>query len=85
MYPTFGQLNAKFTTYKDLLYFGGRNPEMQVLNKQSGIKEWSYTEKAGGWISGDPAISQDTLYLAGSDNHEIFAFYAISCKKYCTF
>jgi len=85
LYSTFGQLNASFLTYKDLLYYGGRNHEMQVLDKNTGVKKWSYTEKNGGWISGNPEIYNDTLFIAGSDNHELFAFNAITGEKYWTF
>jgi len=85
LYPTFGQINTQLSIYKDLLFFGGRNPEMQVLNKNTGEVQWTYIEKDGGWISGDPLVMNDTLYIGGSDNHEMFAFNADTGEKYWTF
>lgn len=81
-YPTFGQINSELTIYKDLLFFGARNPEFQVINLITAQKKWNFTEKDGGWISGDPLIYEDTLFIAGSDNHKILAFDPISGNLY---
>jgi len=62
--------------------FGGRNPELQVLDKTNGTLKWRYIEKDGGWISGDPVVKNDTLYIGGSDNHEMFAFNVFTGEKY---
>ncbi|PLX12752.1 MAG: hypothetical protein C0598_05490 [Marinilabiliales bacterium] len=85
LYSTFGQINTQLSIYNDLLFFGGRNPEMQVLNKKTGEVQWTYIEKEGGWISGDPLVMSDTLYIGGSDNHEMFAFNANTGEKYWTY
>ena len=74
LYETFGQLNTTFTVYDDLLLFGGRNPQLQILDIKTGIPVWDYTSDDGGWISGDPLVLNDTLYIGGSDNHKLFAF-----------
>lgn len=81
-YPTFGQINTELTIYKDLLFFGARNPEFQVIDIKSAQKKWSFIEKEGGWISGDPLIYNDTLFIAGSDNHKLFAFDPVSGDKF---
>jgi outer membrane protein assembly factor BamB len=81
-YPTFGQINTELTIYKDLLFFGARNPEFQVIDIKSAQKKWSFIEKEGGWISGDPLIYKDTLFIAGSDNHKLFAFDPVSGDKF---
>ena len=81
-YPTFGQINTELTVYKDLLFFGARNPEFQVIDIKSAQKKWNFTEKEGGWISGDPLIYNDTLFIAGSDNHKLFAFDPVSGDKF---
>lgn len=81
-YPTFGQINTELTVYKDLLFFGARNPEFQVVDIKSAQKKWSFIEKEGGWISGDPLIYNDTLYIAGSDNHKLIAFNPVSGEKF---
>lgn len=81
-YPTFGQINTEFTIYKDLLFFGSRNPEFQVVDIKSGQKKWSFVEEEGGWISGDPLIFNDTLYVSGSDNHKLIAFNPLTGAKY---
>ena len=81
-YPTFGQINTELTIYKDLLFFGARNPEFQVIDIKSAQKKWSFIEKDGGWISGDPLIYKDTLFIAGSDNHKLFAFDPVSGDKF---
>lgn len=73
-YDTFGQLNTEFIVFDSLLIFGGRNPELQILNKTTGRRVWSYVSVDGGWISGDPIVMGDTLFIAGSDNHKFFAF-----------
>lgn len=85
LYETFGQINTQLCVSGDLLFFGGRNPEMQVLDKNTGEKKWAYIEKEGGWISGDPLILNDTLFIGGSDNHEMFAFDANTGQKYWTY
>jgi outer membrane protein assembly factor BamB len=74
LYPTFGQLNTRFVIHDSLLVFGARNPELQVVNINTGKRVWSYIEQNGGWISGDPMISGDTLFIGGSDCHKLFAF-----------
>lgn len=84
-YPTFGAVNTQPVIHQDLLIFGGRNPELQVISKKTGRKIWSYTEKEGGWISGDPLVAGDTLYIGGSDNHEMFAFNVFSGERYWTY
>ncbi len=84
-YPTFGQIISQISILDTLLYFGSRNPELQVININSGEKEWSYTEINGGWISGDPLIKDDTLFIGGSDNHEMFAFDAYTGKRLWTY
>jgi outer membrane protein assembly factor BamB len=61
-YETFGAVNTQPIIYKDMLILGGRNPELQVLNKKTGQKIWRYTKKEGGWISGDPLVVGDRLY-----------------------
>ena len=81
-YPTFGQINTELTIYKDLLFFGARNPEFQVIDIKSAQKKWSFIEKDGGWISGDPIIYNDTLFIAGSDNHKLIAFDPVSGDKF---
>jgi len=85
LYPTFGQINTQLAIHGQALYFGARNPEMQVLDKTTGKKLWSYTEKQGGWISGDPLILDDTLYIGGSDNHKMMAFNANTGEKKWTY
>lgn len=81
-YPTFGQINTELTIYKDLLFFGARNPEFQVIDIKTAQKKWSFIEKEGGWISGDPLIYKDTLFIAGSDNHKLFALDPVSGDKF---
>jgi eukaryotic-like serine/threonine-protein kinase len=73
-YSTFGMLNTKMLIYDSLLIMGGRNPEISALNAYTGIPEWSFEVSDGGWISGDPTIVNDTLYIGGSDCHKLFAF-----------
>ena len=73
-YATFGMVNTEMFIHDSLLVFGARNPELQVLNKYTGEPVWSYTVPGGGWISGDPLIAGDTLYIGGSDCHKLFAF-----------
>ncbi len=85
LYNTFGQINTQLCINDNLLFFGGRNPELQVLDKNTGEKKWSYIEKDGGWISGDPLLLNDTLFIGGSDNHEMFAFNAKTGQKYWSF
>jgi outer membrane protein assembly factor BamB len=85
LYPTFGQLNTRFHIHDSLLVFGARNPELQAVNIKTGKKAWSYTEQNGGWISGDPLISGDTLFIGGSDCHKLFAFNVRTGELYWTY
>lgn len=84
-YPTFGQLNAGFAVQDSLLIFGGRNPELQILNIQTGAVVWNYVSEDGGWISGDPLVVDGILYIAGSDNHRFFAFDVYTGQALWTF
>lgn len=84
-YATFGMVNSQFTIHNKLLYFGTRNPEMQIIDIETGKQKWNYIEKEGGWISGDPLVKHDIMYIGGSDNHEMFAFNAQTGEKYWTF
>jgi len=81
LYPTFGQINTELVIYDTLLVFGARNPEMQILNINTGKPVWNYIDKNGGWISGDPIVVSDTLYIGGSDNHKLIAFDIHTGKK----
>ena len=74
-YDTFGGIASEFLVYKGKLFFGARNPMFNVLWKDDGQKEWTYTDPDGGWLIGDPVIYSDTLYVGGSDN---FAMLALS-------
>jgi outer membrane protein assembly factor BamB len=84
-YPTFGQVNTQPVIADNLLYFGSRNPEMQVIDILTGKKAWSYIEPDGGWISGEALVKDGILYIGGSDNHEMFAFDAATGKLRWTF
>jgi outer membrane protein assembly factor BamB len=84
-YDTFGAVNTRPAIAGNVLVFGGRNPELHVLDKKTGAKRWSYTEQDGGWISGDPLVVGDTLYIGGSDNHEMFAFNVQTGERYWTY
>lgn len=84
-YPTFGQVNTRFHIHDSLLVFGARNPELQVININTGTKIWSHVEANGGWISGDPLIAGDTLFIGGSDCHKLFAFNVSTGELFWTF
>ncbi|WP_424962600.1 PQQ-binding-like beta-propeller repeat protein [Ekhidna sp.] len=73
-YGTFGGIVSEFLIHKGLLYFGARNHMLNVLEASTGEKDWTYTDKNGGWIIGDPVIYNDTLYMGGSDNFTMYAF-----------
>lgn len=72
-YETFGMLNTKMIVYDSLLIMGARNPRIYALNAYTGSPEWFYQVSDGGWISGDPTIKNDTLYIGSSDSHKLFA------------
>ncbi len=72
-YETFGMLNTKMLIYDSLLIMGARNPRIYALNAYTGSPEWIFEVGDGGWISGDPFIKNDTLYIGGSDCHKLFA------------
>jgi len=74
LYATFGQLNSEVVVYDSLLGLGARNAELQDLNIYSGERVWNYISPEGGWISGDPLVLRDTLFIGGSDNHKLFVF-----------
>lgn len=84
-YPTFGQINSKLYIHDSLLVFGARNPELQIINTYSGKIAWKYKVKEGGWISGDPLVVGDTLFIGGSDCHKLFAFDINTGENYWTF
>lgn len=73
-YQTFGSVVSEFIIHNGLLFFGARNHMLNVLEESTGEKDWTYTDKKGGWIIGDPVIYNDTLYIGGSDNFSMFAF-----------
>ncbi len=73
-YPSFGGVVSSFVSYKNMLFFGARNHMLNVLWEETGEKEWTYTDPKGGWLVGDPVITNDTLYIGGSDNFSMYAF-----------
>ncbi|UCE93690.1 MAG: PQQ-binding-like beta-propeller repeat protein [Flavobacteriaceae bacterium] len=73
-YATFGGIATEFRRHKGKLFFGARNPALNVLSLSDGQKEWTYNDPTGGWIIGDPAVFKDTLYMGGSDNFAMLAF-----------
>lgn len=81
-YPTFGQINSMLYLHDSLLFFGARNPELNVININSGALAWRYKVKEGGWISGDPLVVGDTLFIGGSDCHKLFAFNVNTGENY---
>jgi len=74
-YGTFGGVVSEFVEYQGLLYFGARNYMLNVLEAETGEKEWTFTDPNRGWMIGDPVIYKDTLYLGGSDNLSMYAFH----------
>ncbi len=72
-YPSFGGISASFMKFGDLLIFGARNHQLNVLYAGTGEKEWTYTDPEGGWMVGDPVVYKDTLYIGGSDNLSMYA------------
>lgn len=84
-YPTFGQVNTQLVIADNYLFFGARNPKLQVIDINTGKNAWSYTEPDGGWISGEALVKEGILYIGGSDNHELFAFNASTGEKLWTF
>ena len=72
---------SEFVIYGDKLFFGARNPMLNVLLRNDGQKEWTYTDEDGGWIIGDPVIYNDTLYIGGSDNFSILALNASDGRR----
>ncbi|MCA0931380.1 PQQ-binding-like beta-propeller repeat protein [Lutimonas saemankumensis] len=73
-YATFGGIATEFKPYKGKLFFGARNPALNVLSVSDGQKVWTYNDPTGGWIIGDPVLFNDTLYMGGSDNFSMLAF-----------
>lgn len=72
-YPTFGMLNTKMMVYDSILLMGARNPRIYALNAYTGEQVWTYMVSGGGWISGDPIVEDDVLYIGGSDCNKLFA------------
>ena len=84
-YGTFGMVNTNMIIHKDLLIFGARKPQLQAINKNNGSIAWEYTVPGGGWISGDPLVHNDTLYIGGSDCNKFFAFDVNTGELYWTY
>lgn len=80
-YGTFGSIVGGFATHGENLYMGLRNPEMPVLNRETGAFTWRFKEKGGGWISGDPLVYEGILYVGGSDNHDMSAFDPVTGER----
>ena len=73
-YPTFGQLNTRPILGDSILLFGCRNPEIQAINIEKASVAWNHKEVDGGWISGDPLLYEDKVFIAGSDCHKLLVF-----------
>jgi len=84
-YPNFGPIIYNMLIYGDLLYYGVRNPHMMALDIHTGKEAWSYTDPNGSWIPGNALVSEDVLYMGGSDNHMMLAFDAKSGNLLWTF
>jgi outer membrane protein assembly factor BamB len=74
-YDSFGPIVSEMLVFEDNLYFGARNPQMTVLNAETGETVWIKNENdsTGGWIVGTPVISNNTLFIGGSDSFELYA------------
>jgi outer membrane protein assembly factor BamB len=70
--------------YEKAVYFKSGNSAFE-LNQKDGFEIWSYIEPDGGWISVEALVEKGILYIGGSDNHEMFAFDAITGEKRWTF
>lgn len=84
-YPTYGRINTRLFIHDSILVFGARNHEIQAININSGTRVWNHVEYNGGWISGDPLIAGDTLFIGGSDCHKLFAFHVATGEIFWTY
>ncbi len=81
-YGTYGGVVSEFIAHQGRLYFGARNFMLNILDLNTGEKEWTYTDSGGGWIVGDPVMFKDTLYIGGSDNFSMYAFHPVIGKNF---
>lgn len=85
LYETFGSIASEIQVSNNKLYFGARNPELQILDAQTAEPLWNFKDPQGGWIIGDPVIENGNLYIGGSDNFKMLAFNVNDGKLKWTF
>lgn len=58
---------------EDVLIIGGRDTKIHALNISNGEQLWEYKDPNGSWITGDPTIYEDIVYVPTSDARLVYA------------
>lgn len=64
---------SSFAANDDVLIIGGRDTEVHALKLTTGEELWSFKDPNGSWITGDPVIVEDIVYIPTSDAKKVYA------------
>ena len=57
----------------DVIIIAGRNRRILALDIKTGETKWEYKDPEDSWITGDPVIDGDTVYISTSDSKKVYA------------
>jgi outer membrane protein assembly factor BamB len=57
----------------DVIIIAGRNRTISALDIKTGETKWEYKDPSDSWITGDPVIDGDTVYISTSDSMKVYA------------
>ncbi len=56
-----------------VIIIAGRNRTISALDLNTGETKWEYKDPKDSWITGDPVIDGDTVYISTSDSKKVYA------------
>lgn len=56
-----------------IIIIAGRNRTISALDIRTGATKWEYKDPNDSWITGDPVIDGDTVYISTSDSMKVYA------------
>lgn len=68
-----GAFQSSVAIKDDILIIGGRDTVIHALNISTGEQLWEYKDPNGSWITGDPTIDGDIVYIPTSDAQLVYA------------
>lgn len=68
-----GAFQSCFALKDNILIAAGRDTKIHALDITTGYQLWEYKDPDGSWITGDPTIVNDIVYIPTSDAKKVYA------------